>query len=235
MRQIRSAILWFVGGTWLLFALLFMIACSYVFKPETYDPWIKTLARMLFRILGIPLTIKGQEHVSRDKTYLFMGNHVSMFDVPLFQAAIPQLARGIEAEEQFKWPIFGWAIRRAGNIPINRQNVHAAIPSANEAAKRLRQGLSMIIMPEGGRTLTGKMKPFKKLPFHLAKEGGVDLIPVGLSGLFSVKRKGRWLITPGPVQVKFGEPIPFSVIEEMSVEDLRDLVRDRIEELIDFN
>ncbi len=233
MRQICSVFIWFVGLIWLIPVLIFLIIASYLISAKYYDPIIKKLARVLLFIMGVRLTVKSRENVDPAETYLYMANHISMLDVPLFQAVIPQLVRGIEAEEQFKWPIFGWAIRRAGNIPINRQNVHAAIPSAKEAAKRLQEGLSMIILPEGGRTLTGKMKPFKKLPFHLAKEGGVPIVPIGVSGLFRILKKGDWIITPGPVRVRFGKPIEPEIIEALSVPELRDHVRWKIEELID--
>ncbi len=233
MRQIRSALIWCVALVWLIPALIFVIVASYLVPAKCYDPVVKKLARILFILMGIRLTVEGNENIDAGQTHLYMANHISILDVPLFQAVIPQLVRGVEAEEQFKWPIFGWAIRRAGNIPINRQDVHAAIPSAKEAAKRLQEGLSMIILPEGGRTLTGKMKPFKKLPFHLAKEGHVPIIPIGVSGLYQVMKKGDWMITPGPVQIRFGRPIDVETIESLSVTELRDLVRGRIEQLID--
>ncbi len=233
MRQIRSVFIWFIALVWLIPVLIFLIIASYLVPAKYYDPIIKVLARGLFFIMGIRLTVEGLDNVDSNKTYLYMANHISLLDVPLFQALIPQLVRGIEAEEQFNWPIFGWAIRRAGNIPINRQNVHAAIPSAKKAAKRLQEGLSMIILPEGGRTLTGGMKPFKKLPFHLAKEGGVPIVPIGVSGLYRVLKKGEWIITPGPVRVQFGTPIPFETIQAFSVPELRDYVRGKIEKLID--
>ncbi|NOY22038.1 MAG: 1-acyl-sn-glycerol-3-phosphate acyltransferase [Acidobacteria bacterium] len=233
MRQIRSVFIWFVALVWLIPVLIFLIIASYLVPAKRYDPIIKTLARGLFFIMGIRLTVEGLENVDFNQIHLYMANHISLLDVPLFQAVIPQLVRGIEAEEQFNWPIFGWAIRRAGNIPINRQNVHAAIPSAKEAARCLQEGLSMIILPEGGRTLTGKMKPFKKLPFHLAKEGGVPIVPIGVSGLYRVLKKGEWIITPGPVRVRFGNPISLKTIQALSVPELRNYVRGKIEELID--
>ncbi len=233
MKQIRSLFIWVVGIIWLLPVLIFVIVASYLLPAKRYDPIVKKLARGLFFVMGIPLTVEGLEHIDPEKTYLYMANHVSLLDVPLFQAVIPKLVRGVEAAEHFHWPVFGWAIRRAGNIPINRKDVHAAIPSAKEAAKQLREGLSIIILPEGGRTRTGQMKPFKKLPFHLAKEGGVPIVPIGVSGLFQVLKKGNWIITPQPVRVRFGVPIEPETIGELTIPELRDMVRKRIEALID--
>ncbi len=232
MTVIRSILIWLAGGTVFVFAVLFFLICTFLFKPETYDPWLKVIARFLFRVMGIRVTVSGQEHIDPEQTHLYMGNHVSLLDVPLLQGYIPQMMRGVEAERQFKWPIYGWFVRRAGNIPINRTDVSKAIPSAKAAAQRLRDGLSMVILPEGHRTRDGKLRPFKKLPFHLAKDGGQPIIPVGLSGLYRVKPRDRWTFIPGPVHIAFGKPIDTETIDSLDVEALRNLVRERILELI---
>jgi len=232
MKTLRSIWLWTIGGCYFGGAAVFALICTFLFKPETYDPWLKAICRGLFRLLGIPVTVTGWEHLDPDRTMLYMANHVSIFDVPLLQGWVPQLIRGIEAEEQFRWPLWGTVIRRAGNIPINRTDVSKAIPSAKEAARWLHRGRSMVVLPEGHRTLDGNLRPFKKLPFHLAKEGGVPLVPVGISGLYTVKRKGCWHIVPAPVTIAFGKPIPADVVASLSVEELRGLVRREIAALI---
>jgi 1-acyl-sn-glycerol-3-phosphate acyltransferase len=161
-----------------------------------------------------------------------MCNHSSLFDIPLLEAYIPTFVRGVEALRQFKWPVYGWAIRRAGNIPIDRKNVHSSIKSMKITEKILKEGKSIVILPEGHRTLDGKLGPFKKLPFHLAKQAGVPVIPIGLSGLFELKNKGSWLIRPRPVTIKFGQPISPEKIQSLSTEELRDFVRKKIQSLI---
>ena len=232
MTVLRSLFIWLTGGFLFFFAVLFFLVCTFLFKPETYDPWLKAIARVLFRVMGIRVTVSGLEHIDTNRTHLYMGNHVSLLDVPLLQGYIPQMMRGVEAERQFKWPIYGWFVRRAGNIPINRDDVSKAIPSARAAAEKLREGLSMVILPEGHRTRDGKLRPFKKLPFYLAKDGGQPIVPIGLSGLFHVKPRDRWTIIPGNVHIAFGPPVDADTIASMTVEELRDHVRDRIRKLI---
>jgi 1-acyl-sn-glycerol-3-phosphate acyltransferase len=80
--------------------------------------------------------------------------------------------------------------------------------------------------------LDGNLRPFKKLPFHLAKGAGVPIIPIGLSVVFELKRKGSWLISPRTVTIKFAPPIGPETIQSLSVEELRDLIKSRIQELI---
>lgn len=232
MTVIRSLLIWLAGGTVFIFAVMFFLFCTFLFKPGTYDPWLKAIARFVFRVMGIRVTVSGLEHIDTSRTHLYMGNHVSLLDVPLLQGYIPQMMRGVEAERQFKWPVYGWFVRRAGNIPINRDDVSKAIPSARAAAAKLREGLSMVILPEGHRTRNGKLRPFKKLPFHLAKDGGRPIVPIGLSGLYHVKPRDRWTIIPGTVHIAFGPPVDTDTIASMTVEELRDHVRDRVQELI---
>jgi 1-acyl-sn-glycerol-3-phosphate acyltransferase len=173
---------------------------------------IKKNLRFLFKLLFIKVNSEGSENVEPQKTYLFMCNHSSLFDIPLLEAYIPTFVRGVEALRQFKWPVYGWVIKRLGNIPIDRKNIHASIRSMKTTEQSLKGGMSIVILPEGHRTLDGNLGAFKRLPFHLAKQAGVPIFPIGISGLFQLKQKGSWLIRPRPVSIKFGEPMDVETI-----------------------
>jgi 1-acyl-sn-glycerol-3-phosphate acyltransferase len=205
---------------------------TFFIKQETLDPWIKKRLRFLFRILFIKVRSEGSEQIDPKKTYLFMCNHSSLFDIPLLEAYIPTFVRGVEALRQFKWPVYGWVIKRLGNIPIDRKNIHASIRSMKATERSLKGGMSFVVLPEGHRTLDGHLGEFKRLPFHLAKQAGVPIIPIGISGLFLLKRKGSWLIKPQPVTIRFGKPVDPETIQALSVEELRDSIRSKIQGLI---
>jgi len=232
MRHLVSAYCWFAGGLYFILLLFLCILLSFVIPQKTLDPFIKMSLKFLFKILFVRVRSEGAEVVAKNETYLFMSNHQSLFDIPLLAAYIPTFVRGVEALRQFKWPVYGWAIRRLGNIPIDRKNIHASIKSMKITEDVLKKGRSIVILPEAHRTLDGNLGSFKKLPFHLAKQAGVPVIPVGLSGLFQLKHKGSWLIRPRPVTIKFGNPITQEEIRAHSTEGLRDYVRDRIQDLI---
>ncbi len=234
LASIRSAGLWAIGALYFGLFLLVVLWGSYFFSPRTLDPFLKKGLRCLFRLLGIPVTVKGLHHLDVNRTYLFMANHVSIFDIPLLGGYIPHCVRGVEADRQFRWPLYGYVVRRVGNIPISRENAHAAIRSIHQAAERLKAGQSMVILPEGHRTLDGRLRPFKRLPFYLAKKAGCEIVPVGLSGLFSLKRKGSWHIRPGPVMIQFGKPIDRETVQNLSINQLRDRTREAIEALIEW-
>ena len=233
MKYLVSLYVWIVGGLYFVCLCFIIIFLLLFLKPKTIDPFLKKSLKLLFKIIFVKVRVEGEENVLPNQTYLFMSNHVSLFDIPLLAAYIPIFVRAVEALRQFKWPVYGWAIRRLGNIPIDRKNIHASIRSIKRTEQVLKNGTSIAILPEGHRTLDGKIRPFKKLPFHLAKQAKVPLIPIGLSGLFQLKNKGSWVIRPRPITIRFGRPISPETIEKLSKEELNSLIRDQISALID--
>jgi 1-acyl-sn-glycerol-3-phosphate acyltransferase len=233
MKYIISLYSWIVGGIVFGSILVFAIIVTFLIPPHIYDPWLKKMLRIIPKILRTKVQVEGQDKIDRNGYYLFMANHVSIFDLVLLGGYIPVYFRGVEADRQHKWPLYGWAVKRIGNISIERENIHGSIRSMNKAKDHLQEGKSIAIMPEGHRTLDGNLRAFKKLPFFLAKEAHVDIVPIGLSGLFDWKRKGSWHIRPTTVKIKFGEIITSEEIKEMSVVDLRDKTRERIQGLIE--
>ena len=172
MDYIRSAVLWTAGV--LCFSVSFCIlAVSLMVMPRQVT---FSLARHLFsiqiRIMGIRLKVEGREHLDPSQTYLLMGNHESLFDLFVIPAALPLVFIGVEAAYHFNLPVWGYLIRKWGCIPIQRENLEEAKKSLELARQTLAGGLSIAILPEGHRTRTGEMGPFKKGPFHLAKVHG---------------------------------------------------------------
>lgn len=233
MKVLISLYVWIVGGIYFLIFAFMAMALSFFAKPERFDPFLKLCLKGLLKLIFVKVRVEGKEFVDTSQAYLYMSNHESLFDIPVLEAYIPTFVRGVEAKRQFKWPVYGWLISRMGNIPIDRKNVHASIRSIKKAAKVLKKGKSIVILPEGTRTLDGKMGRFKKLPFLLAKKGGVPVVPIGLSGLFELKNKGTWIVKPKPITIRFGQPIAPEAVDSLSVEELSELVRSKISALLD--
>ncbi len=181
--------------------------------------------------MGIKLNVIGKENIDRDKTYLLMGNHQSLFDIFVIPAAIPLCFTGIEAAYHFSLPIWGYLIRKWGVIPIERNNLKKAKASLQKAKETLFSGLSIAVLPEGHRTITGHMAPFKKGPFHLAKGAKADILPFGIKGLYEYNKKGAFILNPGEVTVKIGPPVPHQSVQDLSVEELRDKIFKQISDL----
>ncbi len=232
MKPVRSVFLWTSGFIFFGIFSTIAILLTYIIPLKKLDPFVKNSLKLLFKVMFIKVKVEGNTDIDKSKTYLFMSNHVSLFDVPLLKAYIPIYFKGVEAHHQFKWPFYGWLITRLEAIPIERDNIYASMRSIRKVNKLLDNGTSIAILPEGTRTLTGEMQPFKKMPFMLTKKAGVDIIPIGLSGLFKLKPKGSWHITPSTITIKFGDPIKSEVVNVLSLEELRDKVYGNIKSLV---
>ena len=231
MKVLRSATLWTMGAAF--FVLTFVILSTGLFLLSRER--VFTLARFLFsvqtKIMGIRLKVTGLAGLDRTRTYLIMGNHQSLFDLFVIPAAIPLTYVAVEAAYHFSIPLWGSLVTRWGCIPIYRNNLEKAKRSLEIARKRLREGSSIIILPEGHRTLTGEMGVFKKGPFHLACRAGADILPFVISGLFEYHPKGTFHLYPKPVRVSIGPVIPYAVCARMTPEQLRTHVRGVIADL----
>jgi len=137
----------------------------------------------------------------------------------------------VEAAYHFNLPVWGYLIRKWGCIPIQRDNLKKAFTSLETARKTLISGMSIAILPEGHRTLTGEMSSFKKGPFHLAKGAKVDILPFAITGLYDYHKKGSFLLKPGEVRVNIGEPILYDEFEDLSIKELRQHTFDIINHL----
>jgi 1-acyl-sn-glycerol-3-phosphate acyltransferase len=231
MKILISIFIWIVGICYVLFFLFFALACTYLFPERIYDPWLKKMMRFLFVMMGTSVEVQGQQYVIPGKTYLFMANHVSLVDPPLLAGFIPGTVRGLEAHVHHNWPLYGWVMKRLGNVPVDRDSVHKSLISFRNVQNLLESGRSMIILPEGHRTLDGRIRPFKKLPFVMAKQTNTGIIPIGLSGLYHLKRKGSWIIRPSKIKISFGPEITSDKIASFSIEELRDHVQNEIARL----
>jgi len=151
---------------------------------------------------GVKLDVEGVENIPRDQPAIFMANHQSNFDVPILYAQLPLQFRWLAKKELFDIPFFGFAMKRAGYIPVDRADRKKAIESMRDAADRIRQGASVIIFPEGTRSPDGDLLPFKKGGFILALESGAPIVPVAISGSRDLMPKHSLRICGGTVKLR---------------------------------
>jgi len=228
MRVLISIYCWIAGVIIFVWFLLSALFCSFIFPERIYNPWLKKILRFLFVAIGTKVEVEGLENLTPGASYLFMANHVSMFDMPLLGGFLPGITRAVEAHSHSRWPLYGLVMRRLGNIPIERESIHGSVASFRKTLLHLNNGKSMTILPEGHRTLNGEIQAFKKLPFLLAKQIDKGIVPIGISGLFRLKPKGTWIIQPTTLKISFGKVIPKEEIDALSVLELREHVRNEI-------
>ncbi len=231
MKKIISIWLWALGGIFFFISALILVICLLILPRKTTFNTARFLFRILIRIMGIKLVVKGQTNIDPEKTYLIMGNHQSLFDLFVVPAAIPLIFTGVEAAYHFQIPVWGYLIRKWGLIPIERGNLKKAISNLETAKKTLLSGVSLAILPEGHRTLTGEMASFKKGPFYLAKGAKTDILPFGINGLYNFHKKGNIILNPGKVTLTIGEPLLYDKFKDLSVEELRAMIFSKIYKL----
>ncbi len=232
MKVVLSLFIWI--WVFILLLIFFPLANILMFLPKnSYDPLIKRLTRILLTLIGIRVEVEFDENLNRKGTYLFISNHVNILDPFLLYGYIPTFVRGVELAAHFRWPIYGWTLRRMGHVPIDRENAGRAIQSINKAANLLKKGTSIVILPEGHRTLDGKLAKLLRGAFILAKEGGRDLVPIIISGGWKITHRGSWIISPGKILLKFGNIIREKDFRELGTNELRELCKKRLEEIIE--
>lgn len=177
-------------------------------RGDLYLRYARIWSRWVLALLGIEVAVEGRERVDPETTYLFMSNHASTFDIFALFVATEHPLRMVAKRILFFIPIFGWSLWMCGFIPIDRSNREGAIRSLEKAARRIREGLSVLVFPEGTRSRTGRLRPFKKGGFMLALKAGVPVVPVVVLGTEAIMPKGSLEVRRGTITVRFGEPIP---------------------------
>ncbi|MCX7635542.1 MAG: 1-acyl-sn-glycerol-3-phosphate acyltransferase [Syntrophales bacterium] len=178
-------------------------------------------AKILLKIAGVQVTVSGTENVLLDRPQIFMSNHQSDFDILIVLAFIPGQFRWIAKKELFRIPVFGKAMRNAGYIEIDRQDHQRAMQSIEEAARKIREGKSVMSFPEGTRSRDGKVKAFKQGMFYLAIQAGVPIVPITIIGAGEIMPKRSLHVKPGRIAMIIDKPIETSAY---TIEKRHDLI-----------
>lgn len=170
--------------------------------------------------------------LDRRRSHVFIANHQSMFDIPLVMATVPGQMRFAAKRSLFKIPVFGWAIRAGGLIPVDPGSDHRQAAATMRALQeRLDAGLSVLLFPEGSRSLDGLVHPFERGAFLLALRTGTPIVPVGIRGTLRVQRRGSKSIHGSPVEIHYGEPVDPAAYGVRGRAELIAAVRGRVAEL----
>jgi len=187
---------------------------------------------------GIKVYIEGLENISKPP-YILMCNHQSSLDIFALLSSLRVSFKWIAKKELFVVPFLGWALKSGRNISLDRENPRKALKSMQEAARRLKDGINVVIFPEGTWSPDGTLLPFKKGGFSLALRTGVPIVPVGITGTGKLQPEGCFIPKEkGQVHIKIGKPISVNKLhtsrEKNSLKNkLMVEVRTHIENLID--
>lgn len=188
-----SAGLWTAGLAWLVPMMSLMMASNLVLRPDRTQPLSRLYCRGQVAATGARWRAVVDPAVRDDQTYLFACNHVNLLDHVTMYNATPHFKQGLELESHFRIPVYGWFMRQRGTIPVKRGSGSGPAQRA-ELREHFRRevalGHSILAFPEGTRTRDGRVGPFKLGVFVIARDLGLPIVPVTVTGMYDVLRAG---------------------------------------------
>jgi 1-acyl-sn-glycerol-3-phosphate acyltransferase len=178
-----------------------------------------------------PVTVEGLEQIDTSKPHLYAVNHISAMDIPLLYVHLPFQFRIVAKHELFRYPFMGWHLRRSGQIDIDPRDAMSSLRSMNKAAQTLRDGMPIVVFPEGGRSFNGQVQPFLAGAFYTAIRARVDIVPVALLGTFEMLAINTYHLMPRPLCVVFGKPISTTGYTPRDMGRLAEVVKAAVENL----
>jgi len=188
-----------------------------------YDWGTNDWSRQVLWAAGTPVRAEGLERIP-NRPVVYASNHSSMFDIWALAATLPGSVRMVAKQELAHIPLVGRAMVTAGHLTIDRAHPARALEAYRRAAEVIQGGTSAVVFPEGTRSRTGELLPFKNAPFGLAIAAQVPVVPVYVGNTFAIMPKGRFFLRPQPIRIAVGEPIS---TEGMSLERRQEL-RERV-------
>jgi 1-acyl-sn-glycerol-3-phosphate acyltransferase len=229
---VRSVLTYIVVSIYVLIAgpIALVLGVGLKSKAFLYGPGHIGVALAL-GLAGIRYRVHERERIPKNRAVVFCSNHESNVDPPvLFQALHKRLHVLFKAELK-KLPVLGAVMVAGGFVPVERDRREASMASIDLAAESIRSGNSFLIFPEGTRSRTSEMLPFKKGGFIMAIKAQAPVVPVAVSGGRSAMQKGSWFVRPVMVDVKIGEPVETAGMTLDDRDALIEIVRTRIEKL----
>ena len=191
----------------------------------------RTWSRLIMQTIFSPVKVTGLDKIDTSRPHVYAANHASALDIPVLYVNLPFQFRIAFKKELLSYPVVGWQLKRSGQICIDQQNPAHSISSIRAALKGLKDGLPLVIFPEGGRSADGYIKPFLPGAFFLAIKAQVDIVPVALVGTYELLPMDTYHIKCRPLQMRVGEPISTAGLTIRDLGTLSARVQKAVEEL----
>ena len=184
----------------------------------------RTWSWLILATTGVSVDVRGLDRLNPARTYIFVSNHQSIYDIPVIFANLPYQLRIIAKESLGSFPFLGWHLRRSGHLLVDRKRPDRAGILGRWRAL-VKEGLSLIIFPEGTRSADGRLGPFKAGSFLLAIEAKLPIVPVSVDGTRFVMHKGELTTRPGAVRLTLHPPVETEALDVSAARDLAEQVR----------
>lgn len=177
-----------------------------------FDRWAgywppKLWARVFCWLTFVRVTVTGRENISRSTSYMFVANHQGAYDIFAIYGWLGHNFKWMMKRSLSRIPLVGFACERAGQIMVDRSSPSAVRRTIEKAESTLRKGMSIVVFPEGARTFTGKVGPFKKGAYQLAMEFHLPMVPITIDGAFAVLPRTSMLPRPGRIKITIHPPV----------------------------
>jgi 1-acyl-sn-glycerol-3-phosphate acyltransferase len=186
----------------------------------------------ILAICGIRVTVSGLENLNPKVPHIFVCNHASHLDVVCIARVIPIGLFYIAKKELARVPFLGQYMAFIGHIFVDRKNKEKAFESLRKAAAKIKAGKNVITFPEGTRTKTGHLMMFKRGSFVIAKDGNIPIMPLAIIGSRDALPSGGWMIKSVPIHIAIGKSIETEEFADLSIEQLADLAKNRVQNLM---
>lgn len=180
-------------------------------------------SRLILKTSGVRVKVDGVERLDPSRSYVFAANHQSIYDIPIVFAALPFQLRIIAKESLGRIPFMGWHLLRAGHVLVDRSNPGAGV--VKKMARLVAAGHSLIVFPEGTRSVDGTIGRFKGGSFVIALQSSLPVVPITITGSRYVMTKGELTVRSGDVSLVVHEPIETKGLPRDEVRDLAERVR----------
>ena len=214
-----------------------LVTLSFAIMPlasaDTLTAIWRFWARSMLFLCGARVTVRGLENLTPGQHYIFASNHLSLIDSPLLVAHLPRTLRFLAKRELFSIPFMGWYLGHQGHIAIDRGDARSTLRSMAEAARVIHdQQRSVLVFPEGTRSMDGQMQEFKEGAALLAIRAATPVVPVGVVGTERVLPSKAKEIRSAPVELRIGAPLDVAGLDVKQRAELTQRLRDAVAALI---
>lgn len=227
--MIRTIFVWScIAVATIVLSILALITSPFDRKGRVIHHYARLWGRVALWANRVKVTVEGMENLKGEGPYIFMSNHQGSYDIFVLLGHLPFQFKWLAKKELFSIPFLGWAMAAAGYISIDREGTRETVEAMNKAAEKIRDGMSVVIFPEGSRSPDGTIQPFKKGGFTLAIKSKVPIVPLALTGSREIMPKERLTASSGEIRIRMGRPIETIQHSMKDKKDLMEKVRQTI-------
>ena len=210
--MIRTCVFYTVAVPSTILFCLLSVAGGLLGAKHAFFDWVhRNWARGLLWVAGIRIDIEGLEHLEIGRPQIIMANHQSFLDIWALMSVLPVSLRFVAKAELAKVPLLAVAMRAAGHVFIDRGRASRTVDTIRSAGTRMhKEGLSLVLFPEGTRSYDGKLGRFLRGSFALAIETGAHLVPVAVDGGHVVCPRGAWRVSSGTLSIRLAPAVSLS-------------------------